>query len=108
MFIPTRVIDAAANATSSATSSMICDDVHHCRTVPAIIFSCASTMFLCTWVAYHPNVPKNPEEAWWRKLFRRIRYMLVALLAPEYVFWNAFEQWTGACNDFRVATSEFI
>jgi len=79
---------------------MVCDDIHHCRTVPIIIFSCASTMFLCTWVAYHPDVPKNPEAVWWKKLSRRIRYMVVAFLAPEYVFWTALEQWTDACRNF--------
>ena len=102
MFIPPGIVEFATNTTSSSASSSICDDVHHCRTVSVIIFSCTSTMFLCTWVAYHPDVPKNnPHQAWWTKLFRRIRYMLVALLAPEYVFFNAFMQWVDACGNCR-------
>src|SRR6266704_2305295 len=72
MIIPRGIIDVAVNSTSSVSSSMVCDDIHHCRTVAGIIFNCTSTMFLCTWVAFHPDVPKNPEDAWWKKLLRRL------------------------------------
>ena len=50
-----RITSQVANNTSSST--VTCDDIHHCRTIPGIILSCASTLFLCTWVALHPDVP---------------------------------------------------
>jgi hypothetical protein len=104
MIIPRDFVDAATNATSSVSSSMACDDVHHCRTVSAIIINCASTIFLCTWVAFHPDVPEKPDDVWWRKfLLRRIRFMALGLVAPEYVLLNAFFQWANsAYNAERV------
>ena len=56
-------------------------------------------MFLCTWVAFHPDVPENSEDVWWKKLLRRIKFMAIALLAPEYVFWNAFWEWVNSGDD---------
>ena len=89
-----RIIDIASNATSTA---MVCHDSHHCRTVPSIIFSCASTVFLCTWVALHPNVPAYPYDiAWWkmsRYTLERILLMLGALLAPEAIVIWAIIDW---------------
>ena len=83
---------------------IICDDIHHCRTIPGIILSCGSTVFLCTWVALHPNVPKYPYEAWWKIftfkenpfLAKRIGVALVALLAPEVILTIAFIQWVNS------------
>ena len=92
-------MDAAANSTSSISPSIACDDIHHCRTIAGIIFNCTSTMFLCTWVAFHPDVPKDPDDALWRKLLRRFKFMVIALLAPEYVFWNAFWEWVNSVDD---------
>ena len=34
-----------------------CNDLTHCRTIWNIIWSCLVTIFSCTWVAVHPNVP---------------------------------------------------
>jgi hypothetical protein len=96
MIIPRGIIDVGGNSTSSVSPSMVCDNVHHCRTVPGIVFNCLSTMFLCTWVAFHPDVPESPEDAWWKKFFRRIKSMAIAFLAPEYVFWNAFWEWVNS------------
>ena len=94
-----RIASQVTNNTSSST--IICDDIHHCRTIPGIILSCASTVFLCTWVALHPNVPKYLYEPWWkifsldedRFMEKRIQLMLVALLAPEVILTIAFAEW---------------
>jgi hypothetical protein len=99
MIIPRDFVDAATNATCSAASSMVCKDVHKCRTIPDILINCASTMFLCTWVAFHPDVPEKPDDVWKQKLFRRVKFMAVALVAPEYVFWNAFWEWVNNADD---------
>ena len=56
---------------------------------------------MCTWVAFHPDVPEKPDDVWWRKLLRRIKFMTVALVAPEYVFWNALWEWENSANDAR-------
>lgn len=67
------------------------------RTIYGIIWSCLSTIFLCTWVAVHPNIAfrrEKPEatrsEKWiWDPLRHFVSYelplFLWALLIPEYI-----------------------
>lgn len=64
------------------------------RTMLNIIWGCFSTMFICTWVSVHPNVPPQPREACgWKSLLRRLRLVFWALIAPELVLaWSA-KQW---------------
>ena len=99
-----RIASHVANIASSST--IICDDIHHCRNISRIVLSCGSTVFLCTWVALHPNVPKYPYEAWWkiftsdedRFLEKRMQLMLVAVLAPEVMLTIAFMEWMESTN----------
>ena len=101
-------------ADSTSSSTIICDNIHHCRTIPGIVLSCASTVFLCTWVALHPDVSKYPYEAWWkifsfdddRFLEKRIQLMLVALLAPEVILTIAFVEWTSSSDIFMGVLGE--
>jgi hypothetical protein len=102
--LPVPVIDE-----SSPPSS--CKDYDNCRSLLSIIWSCITTIFLCTWVAVHPNVPEpvHPnvlepvdakEMSFWRKrarqLSRFIRNKVVmficALLVPEYILAWAIRQ----------------
>ncbi len=89
---------------SNTYPTIVCDDIHHCRTLLNIVVSCASTVFLCTWVASHPDVPGDPYEPWWRMrtvndiLEKRIAIVLVALLAPEIILWCAFLDWINSCE----------
>ena len=92
---------------SALSSSASCNDVHDCRTVPSIVFNCASTVFLCTWVALHLDVPKSPQKAWWKKSLDRIKWVVAALLAPEFVFGKAFGDWIESCDDLKVKLGEF-
>lgn len=99
--LPVMII---ASNSSNIQPTMVCDDIHHCRTLLSIIVSCASTVFLCTWVASHPDVPGDPYEPWWRMrriddiLEKRIAIVLVALLAPEIILWCAFLDWINSCE----------
>lgn len=105
MLIP---YDIAANVVRNATSALVtpattailsaraesqCNTLGECRTIWDIIWSCLATIFVCIWVAIHPNIPRpkaparklDPETAprgpgWWpglcfraRKLFRPLR-----------------------------------
>jgi len=47
-----------------------------------LLWSCLVTIFLCTWSAVHPNLPAATDSPY-RILWRRVRYLLGALLAPE-------------------------
>lgn len=64
-----------------------CDDIHDCRTIFVIVWGCLATLFACTWLAVHPNVPPSH----WGMLMRllgRVMIMFLTLIAPEIiVFW---------------------
>jgi hypothetical protein len=67
------------------------------RTLQEVIISCLATIFACTWVALHPNVP-NPEYSQWRRLKRKVAMMACAIIAPEFVTIWALRQRIGAAK----------
>ena len=81
-----------------------CTDLTHCRTIWSIVWSCLVTIFSCTWVAVHPNIPcpkKRKANSWmerciWNPLLsfaeHRLPLFVCALLAPEYVLAWAIRQ----------------
>lgn len=60
-----------------------------------IIWSCVATLFVCVWVMLHLNVPAK-EDGIWTLFFRRIRWLVLALLAPELLMLFASGQWASA------------
>ena len=65
------------------------------RTHFDIIWTCISTLFVCTWVAIHPNVPPR-GEGHIRSLWRRVKLMLWTLVVPEMILIWAYRQWAAA------------
>ncbi len=61
------------------------------RTLGTIIWSCLLTVFACTWTAIHPNLP-GPDDEKLRILWTRIKLVLLALVAPEYILLWAVRQ----------------
>ncbi|KAJ7450774.1 hypothetical protein FB451DRAFT_1285094 [Mycena latifolia] len=68
-----------------------CDDINSCRRMFDIVLGCLSTIFACTWVSVHPNLP-SPGQSWMALLWRRLRMMLVAIIAPELIVGFAARQ----------------
>ncbi|KAH9952765.1 hypothetical protein BC827DRAFT_1274197 [Russula dissimulans] len=68
-----------------------CNDLYNCRSLWDIIRSCAVTIFLCTWVSVHPNIP-GPDEGWPRVTIRRVGLMLATLVVPEAIIAWALRQ----------------
>jgi len=68
-----------------------CNDLNNCRSLWGIIRSCALTIFLCTWVSVHPNIP-SPDEGWPRVTIRRMGLMLATLIVPEAIVAWALRQ----------------
>ena len=74
-----------------------CTDPTHCRTIWSIIRSYFVTIFSCTWVAVHPNIPfpkKRKANNWVERCIRnpllsfaehRLPLFVCASLVPEYV-----------------------
>lgn len=56
-----------------------------------ILSSCLTTMILCVWTAVHLNIPERSGTTN-QKFLRKPGWLLLALLAPEIVAWNAWEQ----------------
>lgn len=55
-----------------------------------ILWSCLSTLFICTWAVLNLNIPA-PEDGWLKTL-RKVKWMLVGLIAPEYLLMQAIFQ----------------
>ena len=104
---------------SRSLESNSCTDLTHSRTVWNIIWSCLATIFSCTWVAVHPNIPcpkkreaKNCFQRWVRNPLlsfaeHRLPLFVCALLVPEYVLAWAIRQYLSARKIANENTSEF-
>ena len=46
--------------------------------------SCLFTTFLCTWTVLHLNIPAR-HETYWHQIRRKLRWMVQAIMAPEFV-----------------------
>ncbi|KXN85197.1 hypothetical protein AN958_11620 [Leucoagaricus sp. SymC.cos] len=83
-----------------------CVNPARCRTLQGIIWSCLATIFACTWVSMHPNVP-DPRWSGFRRLWERIALMFYAVIAPEIMVVWAFRQrmmafkWANEYNEHR-------
>ncbi|KAG0702529.1 hypothetical protein DFH29DRAFT_494496 [Suillus ampliporus] len=91
------------NATSIHTldasdSASSCDT----RSLWSIVWSCAVTLFACTWTAVHPNIP-GMNEGKFVIISRRLSIMILALIAPELMITWAVRQFFSA----RAAAEEF-
>ncbi|KAJ7751613.1 hypothetical protein B0H16DRAFT_1419388 [Mycena metata] len=65
--------------------SELCDStINNCRTLFDIVWGCLATIFACTWVALHQNVPDR-NRSWLSLLLRKLMMMLVTIIAPEMV-----------------------
>jgi hypothetical protein len=56
-----------------------------------ILSTCLTTMILCVWTSVHLNIPEH-NGGIRRTFLRKSGWLLLALLAPEIVAWNAWEQ----------------
>jgi hypothetical protein len=109
-------------AVEYSSTSPSCKDIDNCRTLLGIIWSCITSVFLCTWVAIHPNIPEPlvtsdaelqengvpyiPEPVitrvrkLWDKCAHKISHsfgdkillFICALLVPEYILAWAIRQ----------------
>ncbi|KAK7024469.1 hypothetical protein VNI00_016266 [Paramarasmius palmivorus] len=91
-----RPIASSLSASSNDTSSFDpitgeCIDINGCRTTTGIIWSCLSVIFICTWVAIHPNIPV-PGTHSAVAVYQNVVLMVVALLAPEFMILWAMRQ----------------
>ena len=85
--------ESSSNATVLSTPACIC--LADQRSIWDILWSCLATIFACSWVSVHPNIP-GPNESRWRIFLRRLELMFWAVVGPELVIAWAFRQWSSA------------
>ena len=86
------IVEAANGPSQSAAGAGSDQDM---RSVLDIIWSCLATIFACTWVSIHPNIP-HPDATEWQIRKHRATLMFWALIAPELIVLWAMRQWIGA------------
>ncbi|KAG2357368.1 hypothetical protein BDR07DRAFT_1297887 [Suillus spraguei] len=96
------------NGTGVTTLDVLgdCPSSNNTRSLWEIIWSCAATLFACTWTAIHPNIPGMDE----RKLTvisRRLGIMMVALIAPELMITWATAQFLSAHSTAKAFNDAF-
>ena len=65
-----------------------------------IVWSCASTLFICVWVMMHTNIPSRHDRK--RTIYlRKAKWLVLGLLAPELVMLFASGQWASAKRSVR-------
>ncbi|KAG1794777.1 uncharacterized protein HD556DRAFT_1307793 [Suillus plorans] len=95
------------NCTSTSTLDVTgSPSSSHTRTLWDIIWSCAATLFACTWTAIHPNIP-GMDEGRITIFFRRLFIMVLALIAPELMVTWATIQFLSALDTFKAFNAQF-
>ena len=101
---PLPVANLLEESSSCNATSPVLSTPADQRSLWDILWSCLATLFACSWVSVHPNIP-GPKESWWRIYLRRLELMLWTLLAPEMIISWALRQWLGA-RDFKFKLEE--
>ena len=97
---PLNLLNARQNTTlpgvtsSSQPGTCVCTPT---RSHYDIIWGCFVTIFACSWVSVHPNIPPAGER-WLMKILRRLELMVWAILTPELIIMWAIRQWRSACK----------
>ncbi|CAG5184804.1 uncharacterized protein ALTATR162_LOCUS11090 [Alternaria atra] len=60
-----------------------------------IVWTCVSTLFICLWSMLHLNIPSQ-KDTFWNIFWRKARWLLLGVLAPEVPMLFAAGQWASA------------
>jgi hypothetical protein len=72
-----------------------------------ILWTCTATITLCVWTAVHLNIPA-PDDTHSRRFWRKVKWTVVGLLAPEIVLFTAWEQLSKARSLVAFLNKEFV
>ena len=82
------MIDVFGNVTNGHTTVWIPEP--NSRGTWSILSSCIITISLCVWTAVHLNIPEHQRRK--QQLWRKIKWLLLGLIAPEMVAYVAWHQ----------------
>src|SRR5277367_3007849 len=60
-----------------------------------LLWSCLSTVFLCTWTVLCLNVPAR-DDSFWVQIRRKAKWSLIVVFGPEILVSFAIGQWASA------------
>ena len=66
----------------------------------SLLYSCVFTLVLCVWTAIHLNVPSY-HESQLSQWLRKSKWVLLAIIAPEFCVYTACEQYLEVKNLIR-------
>ncbi|KAJ6468374.1 hypothetical protein C8R45DRAFT_468299 [Mycena sanguinolenta] len=95
VYLLTRYRAVSGHPLGSRDEPVSCDSNVNSRSLFAILTSCLITVFACTWLSVHPNVPP-PNQSKLAPFWRRLGLMLVAVIAPEFMAGFAARQFLDA------------
>lgn len=82
------MMDVFGNVTSNPTTAWVPEPT--VRGTWGILSSCIITISLCVWTAVHLNIPEHQRTK--RQIWRKLKWLLLGLLAPEMVAYVAWHQ----------------
>ncbi|UQC78549.1 uncharacterized protein CLUP02_04026 [Colletotrichum lupini] len=65
-----------------------------------LVWSCAITIFACTWTVTHLNLP-GPKDTTFQKLCRRVKWMAINIIFPEFILSKAICDLRQALDELR-------
>ena len=71
------------------------------RNTVTLLQSCVITLLCCTWAVLHLNIPA-PNDGVWALFKRKLKWMIITLIAPEITCSVALRQW----QESRLAVRE--
>ncbi|KFY93545.1 hypothetical protein V498_04358 [Pseudogymnoascus sp. VKM F-4517 (FW-2822)] len=81
-----------SNGTNATTERLGWTETPNSRGSIDILYTCLSTIFLCSWTVLHLNIPSSSDTP--KKIFlRKLKWMAIAIIVPEFVAALAFNQW---------------
>ena len=77
----------------------------HFRGTNSILISCLSTLFISTWSSLHLDIPESGQSSF-KRFLDKLGWLVVGLLAPEYLLLLAFNQYMAARSLTKYAQEE--
>lgn len=77
----------------------------NCRGTFGIISTCVATLLICAWSAVHVDIPSR-EMSTSKRLVPKLGWLVMGLLAPDYLLYLAVGQWFNALGLIRTAYTE--
>ncbi len=107
IFVPLFITPASGSRISPDGDNSVPICIEDRRTLLSIVWSCLATIFVCTWLAVHPNVPGRniTTKGAISCAVEHAKIIAITILAPETIVGWAAEQFIVA---WKLRHGEYI